>query len=115
MDPSVDVKVSHTPIICGGSLANWNRRTRIINYCASVLDASYEEAKHIADKADGADPRVRRKAQAELYSADIKVGAVLLFRLILQSYALCLSMFSVPNSTMSTLSRESFERDQSAV
>lgn len=71
-----------------GRLANWNRRTRIINYCADVLDASHEESKRLADEADGADPRVRRKVQAELYSADIKVFAVLLFRQILCSHNL---------------------------
>ena len=57
----------------GGCVANWGRRTRIINYCVDVLDTSYEENKLLADQAKDADLRTRRKAQAELYSADIKV------------------------------------------
>lgn len=76
VDPFVDVKV---PCTCGGRLANWNRRARIINYCADVLDASYEGAKNLAEEAVAANPQARRKAQAELYSADINVGAVLLW------------------------------------
>lgn len=63
-----------TLIVYGGRLANWNRRTLIINYCVDVLDASYGETKRAADDANGDDVRARRKAQAELYSADIKVG-----------------------------------------
>lgn len=98
MDPSVDAKVLHTLIICGGRLANWDRRTRIVNYCVDVLDASYDETKHLADDADGADPRVRRKAQAELYSANIKVGAMFPFRLILRSYALCVPCSAYPTT-----------------
>lgn len=43
------------------------------------MDASYEENKRIADEASGADPRARRKAQAELYSSDIKVSGGFLF------------------------------------
>ncbi|KAF9651162.1 hypothetical protein BDM02DRAFT_3154533 [Thelephora ganbajun] len=53
-------------------VANWSRRTRIIDYCVNVLDTSYEETKCLADEVHGTDPRARRKAQAELYSANIK-------------------------------------------
>ena len=70
VNPAIDTKFQCTP----GRLANWDRRTRIINYCVDVLDASYQETKHIADEADRTDLRARRKTQAELYSAGIKVG-----------------------------------------
>ena len=65
---------SPVPVTCGGHLANWGRRTRIIDYCVDVLDASYEENKRIADGVGDTEIRARRKAQAELYSSDIKVS-----------------------------------------
>jgi len=74
MELSVDLQVPHTLTTHNDSLANWRRRTRIIDYCVDVLDASYEENKRIADELDGTDPRTRRKAQAELYSSNIKVS-----------------------------------------
>jgi len=73
------IQKSRILVIRGGRLANWRRRTRIIDYCVDVLDASYEENKRIADGAGGADIRARRKAQAELYSSDIKVNGGFVF------------------------------------
>lgn len=46
----------------------------IVDYCVDVLDTSYEENKRIMEKTSGNELRVRRKAQAELYSSDIKVS-----------------------------------------
>lgn len=60
-------------------LANWRRRTQIIDYCVDVLDTSHEDNKLPADEANGTDLRARRKAQAELYSADIKVSETFLY------------------------------------
>jgi len=81
VDPPVDLKVPHILVTYGGHLANWRRRTRIIDYCVDVLDTSYEESKlHLGDEADpGADLRARRKARAELYSSDVKVSGGFLF------------------------------------
>ena len=74
LDLFVDSNVPHAIVTCGGCLANWERRTKIIDYCVDVLDTSYEENKRIAEKTGGNELRVRRKAQAELYSSDIKVS-----------------------------------------
>lgn len=86
--------------ICDGYLANWRRRTRIIDYCVDVLDASYEENKHLADQANDADLRARRKAKAELYSADIKVGDIT--HLISHAYA---PLYSIRRSAHTTPQR----------
>lgn len=114
-DPFVDLDVPHILITCGGHLANWSRRARIINYCVDVLDTSYEEKKLLADEAKGADLRAQRKAQAELYSADIKVNVrYLCLSDLTYSHPLCL-MFSAGSFTTNTPSKRSFGRDQQMV
>ena len=84
-----------------------------------VLDASYEETKRTANDANNDDVRVRRKVQAELYSADIKVGPSCAsvpsdLELLHCPISDC-SAFSVHNSTMSAPSRELFGGDQRTV
>jgi len=116
VDPPVNLNFTHIVGICGGCLANWGRRTRIINYCVDVLDASYEENKLLVDQTSGADLRARRKAQAELYSADIKVGGgSLCAYLIPHTHTLPPPVSSVHNSTTSAPSKRLFGKGQQTV
>lgn len=55
-----------------GTLANWNRRTQLIEYCVGVVDQSLEEKRQSIQGQD-VDPVLKRKTQAAMYSDEVKV------------------------------------------
>lgn len=59
------------------STANWTRRKTLIEYCVSAVDESLDSQRKVIQSQD-VDPRERRKAQAAMYSDDVKVRRVFL-------------------------------------
>lgn len=64
------------------SVANWKRRTEIINYCVGVVDQSMDEKRRSLDT-EGNDPPQQRQTQGALYAEDVKVRP----RLSAQTYS----------------------------
>ena len=50
---------------------NWKRRTKIVDYCANVVDQSMEDKRAMIE--GEANPKVQRRMQAELYEEEVKV------------------------------------------
>ncbi|KAF8204961.1 caffeine-induced death protein 2-domain-containing protein [Pholiota molesta] len=51
-------------------VANWKRRTQLVDYCVSVVDKSITDKRSaIDDQAD--DPRTQRKIQAQIYEDQV--------------------------------------------
>ena len=55
------------------SVANWKRRTQLIEYCVGVVDQSIEEKKKGIED-ESLDPSSRRQMQAEMYGEEVKVS-----------------------------------------
>lgn len=56
-------------------VANWKRRTEIINYCVGVVDQSMDEKRRSLDT-EGNDPTQQRRTQGALYAEDVKRNQV---------------------------------------
>lgn len=67
------------------SVANWKRRTEIINYCVGVVDQSMDEKRRSLDT-EGNDPTQQRRTQGALYAEDVKVRPRLSARTYSVSY-----------------------------
>jgi len=52
-------------------VANWKRRTQLIEYCVGVVDQSIEEKKKGIED-ESLDPSSRKKMQAEMYGEEVK-------------------------------------------
>ncbi|KAL0949971.1 hypothetical protein HGRIS_009989 [Hohenbuehelia grisea] len=58
-------------------IANWNRRTKLVEYCVSVVDESLSEKRtKLESEAPQADPSAMRKAQAALFAEEVKRNQV---------------------------------------
>lgn len=53
-------------------IANWSRRTKLVEYCVSVVDTSMEEKKRTIAGLETDD--ARRKAQVQLFAEEVKVS-----------------------------------------
>ncbi|KAF8351468.1 caffeine-induced death protein 2-domain-containing protein [Amanita rubescens] len=56
-------------------VANWKRRTQLIEYCVGVVDQSVNEKKGKVT-VDDLDPSSRRKLQTELFAEEVKRNQV---------------------------------------
>ncbi|KAF9491042.1 hypothetical protein BDN71DRAFT_1399049 [Pleurotus eryngii] len=56
-------------------IANWSRRTKLVEYCVSVVDSSMEEKKRTIAGLE-ADDAARRKAQAQWFAEEVKLNQV---------------------------------------
>lgn len=54
------------------SVANWNRRTKLVEYCVLVVDHSLTE-KQKALEDQSADPATQWKTQAAVFADEVKV------------------------------------------
>ncbi|PBL02530.1 hypothetical protein ARMGADRAFT_913437 [Armillaria gallica] len=52
-------------------MANWSRRTQLVEYCVDVVDKSLQDKKDIVQN-DASSPAEQRKAQAEMYTDQVK-------------------------------------------
>lgn len=54
------------------TIANWKRRTEIVEYCVGVVDQSMD-TKRMAIQAETEDPAAQRRIQGALYAEEVKV------------------------------------------
>ena len=54
------------------TIANWRRRTDIVEYCVGVVDRSMD-SKRTAMEAETEDPAAQRRIQGALYAEEVKV------------------------------------------
>ena len=54
------------------TIANWKRRTEIVEYCVGVVDQSMD-SKRMAIEAETEDPAAQRRIQGALYAEEVKV------------------------------------------
>ncbi|KAK0468342.1 caffeine-induced death protein 2-domain-containing protein [Desarmillaria tabescens] len=52
-------------------MANWSRRTQLVQYCVDVVDKSLQDKKNIVQD-NASSPAEQRKAQAEMYTDQVK-------------------------------------------
>lgn len=71
-----------TTLIClPCMIANWKRRTEIVQYCVGVVDQSMD-SKRMAIEAETEDPAAQRRIQGALYAEEVKVPIRALIRLL---------------------------------
>ncbi|KAF9485371.1 hypothetical protein BDN70DRAFT_917040 [Pholiota conissans] len=51
-------------------VANWKRRTQLVEYCVSVVDKSITEKRSAME--DQADPKTQRKIQGQIFEDEVK-------------------------------------------
>jgi hypothetical protein len=54
------------------SIANWKRRTDLVEYCVAVVDRSIDDKLSASEELQD-DPKAARKAKALAYSDQVKV------------------------------------------
>ena len=62
----------YPPFISSQLLENWKRRTKLVDYCVSVVDKSIDD-KRGALQQQSDDPALQRKTKAAIYSDEVYV------------------------------------------
>lgn len=55
-------------------IANWKRRTQLVNYCAEVVDQSISEGRTELEMQQRDSAAVQKKTRGRIYENEVKVG-----------------------------------------